>query len=89
MRYTYTYTCRLGDIATSTRFQSLGCFADVYGIGPVTARKLYDIGLRTIDDLRLYYGVNEGEEDVEIEDTQDEAMGIKVGLALYEDLIIK
>jgi DNA polymerase mu len=27
----------------------------VYGIGPVNARKLYDLGLRTIEDLERYY----------------------------------
>lgn len=44
-----------GDTSSSERFQCLSLFASIYGIGPVTARKLYDLGLRTIEDLERYY----------------------------------
>ena len=44
----------------------------MYGIGPVTARRLYDNGLRTIDDLRNYYGVDEFE-DADLNDPGHEA----------------
>ena len=46
-----------GSIAGSERFAALSVLASVYGIGPSTARRLYALGLRTIDDLEAYYGV--------------------------------
>ena len=45
----------LGEMSSSERFQCLSLFVSIYGIGPVNARKLYDIGLRTIEDLERYY----------------------------------
>ncbi|KAJ7099570.1 hypothetical protein B0H15DRAFT_771111, partial [Mycena belliarum] len=43
-------------IEFSSRFQSLSAFSAVYGIGPSTARKLYDsFGLRTVEDLEQHY----------------------------------
>lgn len=44
-----------GEISSSERFICLSLFVSIYGIGPVNARKLYDIGLRTIEDLERYY----------------------------------
>ncbi|KAI8978206.1 Nucleotidyltransferase [Trametes punicea] len=44
-------------IKTSERFQTLALFSSIYGIGPNTARRLYNLGLRTLDDLEVYYGV--------------------------------
>ncbi|TFK44904.1 hypothetical protein BDQ12DRAFT_641934 [Crucibulum laeve] len=44
-------------IAASERFQSLSLFSTVYGVGPVTARNLYAIGLRKIEDMERYYDV--------------------------------
>lgn len=41
---------------TSERFQSLSLFASIYGIGPNTARRLYSLGLRSLEDLEVYYG---------------------------------
>jgi len=41
----------------SPRFQALREFTQVYGIGPSTARQLYALGLRTIEHLERYYGV--------------------------------
>lgn len=29
----------------------------IYGVGPTTARKLYDIGLRSFEDIERYYDV--------------------------------
>lgn len=48
-----------GEIAQSERYRSLSSFTTVYGIGPVTARRLYDNGLRTLDDLKMYYNVDD------------------------------
>jgi len=50
----------LGETRESERFQALCLFASIYGIGPVNARKLYDLGLRTFDDLQRYYDVQPG-----------------------------
>jgi len=44
-----------GEISSSERFKCLSLFVSIYGIGPVNARKLYDVGLRTIEDLERYY----------------------------------
>ncbi|KAJ7188691.1 hypothetical protein C8R46DRAFT_1157626 [Mycena filopes] len=43
-------------IAASTRFKSLSEFTTIYGIGAVTARKLFDtFGLRTLADVEAHY----------------------------------
>ena len=44
-------------ILASDRFKALSVFTSIYGIGPNTARRLYSLGLRTIADLEVYYGV--------------------------------
>ncbi|TFY63526.1 hypothetical protein EVJ58_g3189 [Rhodofomes roseus] len=44
-------------ILASDRFKALSLFTSIYGIGPNTARRLYSLGLRTINDLEVYYGV--------------------------------
>lgn len=51
---------RIGEAQTilkSERFQALSLFSSIYGIGPTTARKLCSLGLRSLDDLEIYYGV--------------------------------
>jgi hypothetical protein len=50
----------LETIRASDRFKSLSTFTTVYGVGPKTARDLYDIGLRTIEDMERYYDVPTG-----------------------------
>lgn len=47
-------------ILASDRFKSLSLFTSIYGIGPNTARRLYSLGLRTVGDLEVYYGVERG-----------------------------
>ncbi|THH11824.1 hypothetical protein EW146_g7907 [Bondarzewia mesenterica] len=42
----------------SPRFHALTAFSSIYGIGPVTARSLYALNLRTIEDLEKYYEVD-------------------------------
>ncbi len=91
-----------GAIASSERFQSLSLFSSVYGIGPHTARRLYALGLRTIDDLEIYYGVEQEETEesqlVELEhkpghgqqfDTSLGETWIKIALGLRKDLDMK
>ena len=48
----------IGSIQASERFQTLTLFSSIYGIGPNTARKLHALGLRTLEDLEVYYGVD-------------------------------
>ncbi|KAE9411611.1 Nucleotidyltransferase, partial [Gymnopus androsaceus JB14] len=43
------------DILSEARYQSLVAFTEIYGIGPSTARNLYSLGLRTIEDLEKHY----------------------------------
>lgn len=45
-------------ISTSERFISLSAFTTIYGIGPHTARNLYARGLRTLNDLDAFYGLD-------------------------------
>lgn len=78
------------------RFQSLSAFITIHGIGPHTARRLYDLGLRTLEELERYYEVKPGVSDEETMPLLDaeasantEAAGersIKLGLALRHDL---
>lgn len=42
----------------SERFQTLTLFSSIYGIGLNTSRRLYGLGLRTLKDLEIYYGVD-------------------------------
>ncbi|KAL6304931.1 Nucleotidyltransferase [Sparassis latifolia] len=64
---------------TSERFQTLSLFSSIYGIGPTTARRLYNLGLRSLEDLEVYYGVDDSptSELVEVEhtDTRSAAKG--------------
>lgn len=62
----------LGDIMTSERFKTLTDFSSVYGIGPHTARRLFNLGLRTFDDLEVYYGVDPAEVDTELMELEHE-----------------
>ena len=41
----------------SPRFNALEALSTVYGIGATTARNLYALGLRTVEDLHKYYEV--------------------------------
>lgn len=78
------------------RFQSLSAFMTIHGIGPHTARRLYDLGLRTLEELERYYEVNPGvsdEETMSLLDAEASAntvaaveTSIKIGLALRYDL---
>ncbi|KAG2043799.1 hypothetical protein BDR03DRAFT_989452 [Suillus americanus] len=75
------------------RFQSLSAFTTVHGIGPHTARRLYDLGLRTLEELERYYEVKPGVSDEETLDAEASAnteaaveQSIKTGLALRHDL---
>ncbi|KAF9451531.1 DNA polymerase mu [Macrolepiota fuliginosa MF-IS2] len=47
-------------VLESGRYWSLSLFASIHGVGPSTARQLYETGLRTIEDLERYYGVPQG-----------------------------
>lgn len=61
-------------ILASERFISLSAFTTVYGIGPHTARNLYARGLRTLDDLDAFYGLDDFEnanvDNVEVIDSE-------------------
>ncbi|KAG6920207.1 hypothetical protein DXG01_004976 [Tephrocybe rancida] len=47
----------LETIRASERFQSLKKFTTIHNVGATTARHLYNIGLRTIEDIERYYEV--------------------------------
>lgn len=57
MAYTADRRSQTETILKSERFQALSLFSSIYGIGPTTARKLCSLGLRSLDDLEIYYGV--------------------------------
>ncbi|KAH9888450.1 Nucleotidyltransferase [Cubamyces lactineus] len=61
-------------IKSSERFQALALFSSIYGIGPNTARRLCNLGLRSLNDLEIYYGVERQEI---IDGGQDEIVEIE------------
>ena len=81
---TYTGTTR-----ESERFQSLCVFATIYGIGPTTARKLYDLGLRSIEDLERYYDVPPGADIASLEAQSITPNGVKIAPNKLPDMSIK
>ncbi|KAI0644908.1 Nucleotidyltransferase [Trametes meyenii] len=58
---------------SSERFQALSLFSTIYGIGSHTGRRLYNLGLRSLDDLEIYYGV------------EPEAIEVRVGVIEVEE----
>jgi len=70
---------------------SLSAFTSIHGIGPHTARHLYSLGLRSIEDLEKYYEVTPGNtrEGTLLEASTSEELGveksIQVSLALRHD----
>ncbi|KAN0126238.1 Nucleotidyltransferase [Lactarius tabidus] len=70
------------EIRRSERFASLSLFATIYGIGPTTSRKLYDLGLRTLRDLEAYYEVDNS---TPVEHSRSEEMDVRIALSLRED----
>ncbi|KAH7911389.1 hypothetical protein BJ138DRAFT_1085723 [Hygrophoropsis aurantiaca] len=84
------------EIAETSRFRSLSAFTTIHGIGPHTARQLYALGLRTLEELERYYEVLPGVTDEETlhnldadRKTNNDAaveQTIKIGLALRHDL---
>jgi len=81
-------------ILADPRFQSLSAFNRIHGIGPHTARRLYDLGLRTLEELERYFEVTPGmsdEETISLLEGSENAEAavektIKIGLALRHDL---
>ena len=47
----------LDTIRSSARFMSLKALTSIHGVGSSTARHLYSIGLRTVEDMERYYDV--------------------------------
>lgn len=81
----------IGSIATSQRFQSLSTFSRVYGIGPTTARILFDRGVRTLHDLQRYYDVYTDDPDEDNAQTSGKIEGVpylsrRVGILLLSEL---
>ena len=74
------------DIRKSQRFASLSLFTSVYCIGPITARKLYDRGLRSLHDLEAYYEVDTG--FTPVENSESTEMDIRIALGLRDDLML-
>lgn len=69
----------------SERFKALSLFNTIYGIGPATARTLYDRGLRSLRDLEAYYEVDIGSTPAENSESAD--MNIRIALELRADLM--
>jgi hypothetical protein len=69
----------------SERFKALSLFNTIYGIGPATARTLYDRGLRSLRDLEAYYEVDIGSTPTENSESTD--MNIRIALELRCDLM--
>ena len=69
----------------SERFKTLSLFNTIHGIGPTTARTLYDRGLRSLRDLEAYYEVDTGSTTAENSESTD--MNIRIALGLRGDLM--
>ncbi|KZT33867.1 Nucleotidyltransferase [Sistotremastrum suecicum HHB10207 ss-3] len=70
-------------LSSDTRYQTLISFTSVYGIGPHTARHLYDLGLRTFDDLSRYLGSDDNAEG------SGGSFAWREGLRLRDELSVK
>ncbi|KAI0079811.1 Nucleotidyltransferase [Panus rudis PR-1116 ss-1] len=57
-------------IFNSERFKTLSEFSSIYGIGPNTARRLYNLNLRKLEELEIYYGVDPTEEESQLVEIQ-------------------
>ena len=74
-------------ISKSSRYRSLTEFSRIHGIGPHTARKLYDEGCRTLEDLDRRFGAELGR--TEVDPMQEgETAGIRTMLELREYLSV-
>jgi DNA polymerase IV len=80
----------------SERFRALSLFASVYGIGPTTARTLWNRGVRTLRDLQRWYDAPvDGEpgsanvEGIAGPDEDGKEGMIRAALGFREDLEIK
>ncbi|OSX61678.1 hypothetical protein POSPLADRAFT_1145446 [Postia placenta MAD-698-R-SB12] len=97
MAYTADRRSQTETILKSERFQALSLFSSIYGIGPTTARKLCSLGLRSLDDLEIYYGVERASQRPSLAQGGDivesnEGLGdswIRIALELREDLAIQ
>ncbi|KAH9021225.1 Nucleotidyltransferase [Lactarius hengduanensis] len=82
----YLFTGHMAEVAEeirqSERFASLSLFASIYGIGPTTSRKLYDLGLRTLRDLEAYYEVDAS---TPVEHSGSADMDVRIALGLRDD----
>ncbi|KAH9067627.1 Nucleotidyltransferase [Lactarius vividus] len=81
--YLFTgHIAEVEEIRQSERFASLSLFASIYGIGPTTSRKLYDLGLRTLPDLEAYYEVDAS---TPVEHSGSADMDVRIALGLHDD----
>ncbi|KAH9006161.1 Nucleotidyltransferase [Lactarius hatsudake] len=81
--YLFTgHIAEVEEIKQSERFASLSLFASIYGIGPTTSRKLYDLGLRTLRDLEAYYEVDAS---TPVEHSGSADMDARIALGLRDD----
>jgi hypothetical protein len=71
----------------SERFKALTLFNTIYGIGPATARTLYDRGLRSLRDLEAYYEVDTASTPVENLNSESTDMNIRIALELRSELM--
>src|SRR5258708_38330084 len=73
------------EMRESERFKTLSLFNTIHGIGPATARTLYDRGLRSLRDLEAYYEVDTG--SIPAENSGSADMNIQIALGLRNDLM--
>jgi Fingers domain of DNA polymerase lambda len=71
----------------SERFKALTLFNTIYGIGPATARTLYDRGLRSLRDLEAYYEVDTASTPAENLNSESTDMNIRIALELRGELM--
>ncbi|KAF8528055.1 Nucleotidyltransferase [Hysterangium stoloniferum] len=75
-------------ISQSSRYRSLNEFMRIHGIGAFTARKLYDEGCRTLEDLDRRYGAELGKTEEDQPVIEGETAGIRTALELRDSLSV-
>ncbi|KAH9050966.1 Nucleotidyltransferase [Lactarius deliciosus] len=79
----YLFTGNIAEVGINRNVSLLyRCLQSIYGIGPTTSRKLYDLGLRTLRDLEAYYEVDAS---TPVEHSGSADMDVRIALGLRDD----
>eukprot|EP01084_Bolivina_argentea_P045893 84471_1 len=69
---------KLDELSSMPQIKTIKLFTNIFGVGSITAQQWYNIGLRSLEDVR-----NAEKWDIKLQDRQ------RMGLKYYDDLLIK